>query len=109
MVITPQNEIVLLNLPIEIDQKNVLSFANANAQFQWFRFQTDQRQYDNITYESYGLSGKRRFSHEVPTDGADTVIIQQGINDIIHPVGVEVNPFRPTVWQQVIPAGSFVR
>ena len=50
MVITPQNEIVLLNLPIEIDNKNVLSFANANAQFQWFRFQTDQRQYDNITY-----------------------------------------------------------
>lgn len=50
MVITPQNEIVLLNLPIEIDQKNVLSFANANAQFQWFRFQSVQKQYDNITY-----------------------------------------------------------
>lgn len=53
------------------------------------------REYDNITYESYGLSGEHRFSHEVPTDGADTVIIQQGINDIIHPVGVDVNPFRP--------------
>lgn len=53
------------------------------------------REYDNITYESYGLKGTRRFMHEVPTDGADTVIIQQGINDIIHPVGVEVNPFRP--------------
>lgn len=53
------------------------------------------REYDNITYESYGLSGEHRFSHEVPTDGADTVIIQQGINDIIHPVGVENNPFRP--------------
>lgn len=53
------------------------------------------REYDNITYESYGLKGKNRFEHEVPTDGADTVIIQQGINDIIHPVGVEVNPFRP--------------
>ena len=38
MVITPQNEIVLLNLPIEIDNKNVLSFASANDQFQWFRF-----------------------------------------------------------------------
>ena len=24
-----------------------------------------------------------------------SVIIQQGINDIIHPVGVDVNPFRP--------------
>ena len=53
------------------------------------------RQYDCLTYESYGLSGKNRFAHEVPTDGADTVIIQQGINDIIHPVGETVNVFRP--------------
>lgn len=53
------------------------------------------REYDCITYESYGLMGKKRFSHEVPTDGADAVIIQHGINDIIHPVGVEINPFRP--------------
>lgn len=53
------------------------------------------REYDNITYESYGLKGTHRFDHEVPTDGADTVIIQQGINDIIHPVGTEINPFRP--------------
>ena len=53
------------------------------------------RQYDCLTYESYGLSGSNRFAHEVPTDGADTVIIQQGINDIIHPVGEKVNIFRP--------------
>lgn len=53
------------------------------------------RQYDCLTYESYGLSGSNRFAHEVPTDGADTVIIQQGINDIIHPVGEAVNVFRP--------------
>lgn len=53
------------------------------------------REYSCITYESYGLMGKKRFGHEVPTDGADTVIIQHGINDIIHPVGTEVNPFRP--------------
>ncbi len=53
------------------------------------------RQYDCLTYESYGLSGSNRFSHEVPTDGADMVIIQQGINDIIHPVGESVNVFRP--------------
>ena len=53
------------------------------------------RQYDCLQYESYGLSGENRFSHEVPTDGADVVIIQQGINDIIHPVGQEVNAFRP--------------
>ena len=53
------------------------------------------RQYNCLTYESYGLSGSNRFHHEVPTDGADTVIIQQGINDIIHPVGESVNVFRP--------------
>ena len=53
------------------------------------------RQYECITYESYGLQGSNRFAHEVPTDGADVVIIQQGINDIIHPVGEKVNVFRP--------------
>ena len=53
------------------------------------------REYSCLTYDSYGLSGEHRFAHEVPTDGADTVIIQQGINDIIHPVGEEKNVFRP--------------
>ncbi len=53
------------------------------------------REYSCLKYESYGLKGKHRFGHEVPTKGADTVIIQQGINDIIHPVGSDVNPFRP--------------
>ena len=53
------------------------------------------REYHCLTYESYGLSGEHRFGHEVPTDGADMVIIQQGINDIIHPVGTENNVFRP--------------
>ena len=53
------------------------------------------REYHCLTYESYGLSGEHRFHHEVPTTGAEAVIIQQGINDIIHPVGEEVNVFRP--------------
>lgn len=53
------------------------------------------REYSCISYESYGLCGEKRFPHEVPTDGADTVLILQGINDIIHPVGTDVNPFRP--------------
>lgn len=54
------------------------------------------REYKCITYASYGLSGRHRFEREISTvSGADTVIIQQGINDIIHPVGTEVNPFRP--------------
>lgn len=53
------------------------------------------RQYDCITYESYGLKGKVRFPHEFPVEGASSIIIQHGINDIIHPVGTDVNPFRP--------------
>ncbi len=53
------------------------------------------REYHCLTYESYGLMGSNRFAHEVPTDGAEAVIIQQGINDIIHPVGEDVNVFRP--------------
>lgn len=53
------------------------------------------RQYDCITYQSYGLKGETRFPIEMNTAGVDTVIIQHGINDIIHPVGTEVNKFRP--------------
>lgn len=53
------------------------------------------RQYDCITYQAYGLRGEVRFPIEMKVAGADAVIIQHGINDIIHPVGVEVNPFRP--------------
>lgn len=54
------------------------------------------REYKCITYESYGLSGEHRFEREISTvSGAEAVIIQHGINDIIHPVGTEVNPFRP--------------
>ena len=54
------------------------------------------RQYDCITYQSYGLCGKNRFIHEVGSVcGAKNIIIQHGINDIIHPVGEDVNIFRP--------------
>lgn len=53
------------------------------------------RQYDNITYQAYGLKGETRFPVEMNVSGASDVIIQHGINDIIHPVGVDVNPFRP--------------
>ena len=65
------------------------------------------RQYDNITYESYGLKGSIRLPREARVSGADTVIIQHGINDIIHPVGVEVNPFRP--WSDLPTADDLIR
>lgn len=57
------------------------------------------RQYDCLKYDSYGLKADVRFPHEFPVCGADTIIIQEGINDIIHPVGIEVNPFRP--WEDM--------
>lgn len=53
------------------------------------------RQYDCITYQAYGLKGATRFPIEAKAAGADIIIIHHGINDIIHPVGVEVNKFRP--------------
>lgn len=53
------------------------------------------REYSCITYAAYGLKGETRFPIEIDTAGAKSVLIQHGINDIIHPVGVDVNPFRP--------------
>lgn len=53
------------------------------------------RQYDCITYQAYGLKGATRFPIEMNVAGATDVIIQHGINDIIHPVGTDVNRFRP--------------
>ena len=53
------------------------------------------RQYDCITYAAYGLKGQTRFPVEMDVSGARDVIIQHGINDIIHPVGTETNKFRP--------------
>lgn len=53
------------------------------------------REYSCITYAAYGLKGATRFPIELNVAGASAVIIQHGINDIIHPVGVEANPFRP--------------
>ncbi|MCQ2592104.1 MAG: GDSL-type esterase/lipase family protein [Treponema sp.] len=57
------------------------------------------RQYDCITYAAYGLKGETRFPIECQVAGADKVLIQHGINDIIHPVGVDVNRFRP--WEDL--------
>lgn len=53
------------------------------------------RQYDCTTYAAYGLKGSTRFPIEMQVAGAEAVLIQHGINDIIHPVGTDVNVFRP--------------
>lgn len=64
------------------------------------------RQYDCITYQAYGLKGETRFPIELNVAGADAVIIQHGINDIIHPVGTDVNPFRP--WSDMPTCGDLI-
>ena len=35
-VITPQSDVYLLKVPLEIDNNNQLTFANATAQFNYF-------------------------------------------------------------------------
>lgn len=64
------------------------------------------REYDCITYAAYGIKGEIRFPLETKAAGADTVLIQHGINDIIHPVGTEVNPFRP--WSDLPTAAELI-
>ncbi len=52
-------------------------------------------QYSNLEYESYGLKSSIRFDHDNILQGCKAVMILEGVNDLIHPVGIEVNPFRP--------------
>lgn len=51
------------------------------------------REYSCLPYIGYGQKGAKRFISECSVAGADSVLILHGINDIIHPDGV--NPFRP--------------
>lgn len=64
------------------------------------------RQYDCLNYDFYGIKGDVRFNHERFAQGADTIVILQGINDLIHPVGTEVNPFRP--WSDLPTANELI-
>lgn len=50
-------------------------------------------QYDCADYAHYGIKAEARFDSEMTTSGADSVVILHGINDIIHPDGI--NPYRP--------------
>ena len=50
MVIPPNNEVILLDVPLEIDNKNQLTFSTPNLQFQYFRFLEGARSYDKVTY-----------------------------------------------------------
>ena len=50
-------------------------------------------QYDTAQYASYGLKGETRFKPETAVDGCDKIVVLHGINDLIHPDGI--NPLRP--------------
>ena len=60
------------------------------------------RQYGNLQHRSYGPHGADRFEREL--SGADRVIIMHGINDLIHPDGV--NPLRP--WSDLPTAAELI-
>ena len=80
-------------LMLEIKKRNINNVAVIRKAVSGTRI---LRQYECITYQSYGFCGKNRFNHEISSvSGAKKLIIQQGINDIIHPVGIEKNIFRP--------------
>lgn len=49
-VIAPQTDVCLLKVPLEIDNSNQLTFANATAQFNYFN-SLPKITYDNFTYQ----------------------------------------------------------
>lgn len=64
------------------------------------------REYHNVRYESYGLKSDTRFIHDTNVEGCKAMIILQGINDIIHPVGIDANPYRP--WEDLPTANELI-
>lgn len=53
------------------------------------------RDYSALPYQHYGIAGIKRFDHDSDLSSCKTAIILEGVNDFIHPVGVETNIFRP--------------
>ena len=51
MVITPNSDVILLKCPLELDQENQLSFANATAQYNYFNGLTKYVAGTNFTYQ----------------------------------------------------------
>ena len=50
-VITPDSDVILLKVPLEMDEKNQLTFANATAQYNYFYGLTGKKIYDKFTYQ----------------------------------------------------------
>lgn len=49
--ITPQTDVYLLKVPLEIDNENQLTFSNATAQFNYFNALSSKLLLDNFTYQ----------------------------------------------------------
>ena len=49
--ITPNTDLILLKVPLEIDDTNQLTFANATAQYNYFNGLTSKKVYDKFTYQ----------------------------------------------------------
>ena len=64
------------------------------------------REYHNVRYESYGLKSETRIIHDTNIQGCEAIVILQGINDIIHPVGRDANPYRP--WSDLPSANDII-
>jgi len=58
------------------------------------------REYENPQHIHYGPEGMKRFEKEVCIDGATSVLILHGINDIIHPDGQ--HPCRPWAYMPTV-------
>lgn len=50
-VITPNTDIILLKVPLEMDEQNQLTFANATAQYNYFNGLTNKLTFSNYTYQ----------------------------------------------------------
>lgn len=48
--ITPETDVILLKVPLEMDEKNQLTFANATDQFNYF-YGLNKRTFDKFTYQ----------------------------------------------------------
>lgn len=49
-VIAPNSDVILLKVPLEIDEANQLTFANTTAQYNYFNGLTGKKVLDNYTY-----------------------------------------------------------
>ena len=49
--VTPESDVILLKVPLEMDEKNQLTFANTTAQYNYFYGLTGKKSFDKFTYQ----------------------------------------------------------